>query len=163
MERKFFVLLRRFSLRKEQSYFNIFVCSFLHPHGDRGAPLSAFGGSSNVREHTQPPTHSLLAFARAGCFGVVCVRLVASGEFSGNSKEKMVCARHKQILLCLPRPPCARTNPRRFEENYKTAGLLPLDRFYYFKIIQTSIQFDHVIKMSVNISYEIAPLHWMNV
>ena len=38
MERKFLVLLRRFSLRKEQSYFNIFVCSFLHPHGDRGAP-----------------------------------------------------------------------------------------------------------------------------
>ena len=23
--------------------------------------------------HTQPPTHSPLAFARAGCFGVVCV------------------------------------------------------------------------------------------
>jgi len=45
MERKFLVLLRRFSLRKEQSYFNIFVCSFLHPHGDRGAPVSAFRGS----------------------------------------------------------------------------------------------------------------------
>jgi len=53
MERKFLVLLRRFSLRKEQSYFNIFVCSFLHPHGDRGALLSAFCGSSRVREpHT---------------------------------------------------------------------------------------------------------------
>ena len=53
MERKFLVLLRRFSLRKEQSYFNIFVCSFLHPHGDRGALLFAFGGSSNLREpHT---------------------------------------------------------------------------------------------------------------
>src|SRR3989344_1988130 len=37
MERKFLVLLRRFSLQKEQSYFNIFVCSFLRPHGDRGA------------------------------------------------------------------------------------------------------------------------------
>jgi len=37
MGRKFLVLLRRFSLRKEQSYFSIFVCSFLHPHGDRGA------------------------------------------------------------------------------------------------------------------------------
>ena len=37
MERKFLVLLRRFSLRKEHHYFNIFVCSFLHPHGDRGA------------------------------------------------------------------------------------------------------------------------------
>ena len=53
MERKFLVLLRRFSLRKEQSYFNIFVCSFLHPHGDRGAPISAFSGDSSVREsHT---------------------------------------------------------------------------------------------------------------
>ena len=48
MERKFLVLLRRFSLRKEQSYFNIFVCSFLHPHGDRGAPVSAFSGSSKL-------------------------------------------------------------------------------------------------------------------
>ena len=53
MERKFLVLLRRFSLRKEQSYFNIFVCSFLRPHGDRGALLPAFSGNSNVREtHT---------------------------------------------------------------------------------------------------------------
>ena len=30
--------------------------------------------------HTQSPSHSPLAFARAGCFGVVCVRLVASFE-----------------------------------------------------------------------------------
>ena len=53
MERKFLVLLRRFSLRKEQSYINIFVCSFLRPHGDRGAPVSAFCGSSKLREpHT---------------------------------------------------------------------------------------------------------------
>ena len=37
--------------------------------------------------HTQPPTHSQLAFARAGCFGVVCVRLMASMECGGNSKE----------------------------------------------------------------------------
>ena len=48
MERKFLVLLRRFSLRKEQSYFNIFVCSFLRPHGDRGTLLSAFGGNSKL-------------------------------------------------------------------------------------------------------------------
>ena len=53
MERKFLVLLRRFSLRKEQSYFNTFVCSFLRPHGDRGALVSAFGGNFSVREtHT---------------------------------------------------------------------------------------------------------------
>ena len=48
MERKFLVLLRRFSLRKEQSYFNIFVCSFLHPHGDRGTLVSAFSGGSKL-------------------------------------------------------------------------------------------------------------------
>ena len=65
--------------------------------------------------HTQPPTHSPLAFARAGYFGVVCVRSVTSREFSGHSMN-MDCARHKQICMCLPRPPCARTNPRRFEE-----------------------------------------------
>ena len=111
MERKFLVLLRRFSLRKEQSYFNIFVCSFLHPHGDRGAPVSAFSGSSNVREHTQPPSHSPLAFARAGCFGVVCVRLVTSIKFSDDSKESWIVHWHKQICMCLPRPPSARTSP----------------------------------------------------
>ncbi len=42
-------------------------------------------------KHTQPPTHSPLAFARAGCFGVVCVRLVASSEFSGNSNQYGLC------------------------------------------------------------------------
>jgi len=48
MGRKFLVLLRRFSLRKEQSYLNIFVCSFLHPHSDRGAHVSAFSGNSKL-------------------------------------------------------------------------------------------------------------------
>ena len=47
-ERKFLVLLRRFSLRKEQSYYNIFACSFLCPHGDRGVPVSVFGDSSKL-------------------------------------------------------------------------------------------------------------------
>jgi len=58
MERKFLVLLRRFSLRKEQSYFNIFVCSFLRPHGDRGAPVSAFGGSSKLCDFDDGSTNS---------------------------------------------------------------------------------------------------------
>lgn len=48
MERKFLVLLRRFRLLKEQSYFNIFVCSFLRPHGETRHFLSAFGGSFRV-------------------------------------------------------------------------------------------------------------------
>ena len=71
MERKFLVLLRRFSLRKEQSYFNIFVCSFLHSHGDRGA--------SSPRS-------------------VVTLNSVASFTGRGNSKN-MDCARHKQIYF----------------------------------------------------------------
>ncbi len=37
MERKFLVLLRRFSLRKEHYHFITLDCSFLRPHGDRGA------------------------------------------------------------------------------------------------------------------------------
>ena len=66
MERKFLVLLRRFSLRKEQSHYNIFVCSFLHLHGDRGAIQSGLRYGAIIFD------------------------------------------------LCLPRPPSARTNPRRF-------------------------------------------------
>ena len=31
--------------------------------------------------HAQPPSHSPLAFARAGCFGVACVRSLTSREF----------------------------------------------------------------------------------
>src|SRR3989338_574769 len=41
----FSVLLRRFRLLKEQSYFNIFVCSFLRPHGETRRFLSVFCGS----------------------------------------------------------------------------------------------------------------------
>lgn len=53
MERKFLVLLRCFSLRKEHLYSSLFGCSFLRSRGDRGAPLSAFGSNSNIREsHT---------------------------------------------------------------------------------------------------------------
>src|SRR3972149_6103975 len=58
MERKFLVLLRRFSLRKEQSYFNIFVCSFLHPHGDRGASSPRSVVTLNfVTSTAKVPTH----------------------------------------------------------------------------------------------------------
>jgi len=44
---------------------------------------------------------------------VVTLNSVAPFAGRGNSKN-MDCARHKQILLCLPRPPYARTNPSRF-------------------------------------------------
>src|SRR3990167_5522704 len=44
-----------------------FVCSFLHPHGDRGALLSAFGGNSNVRSHFATTSHWSLTFVRDAC------------------------------------------------------------------------------------------------
>src|SRR5438876_10289293 len=47
-------LLRRFSLRKEQSYFKHFVCSFLHPRGDRGAPVPRSVVVLTSANHTQP-------------------------------------------------------------------------------------------------------------
>src|SRR3989344_3581824 len=74
MERKFLVLLRRFSLRKEHHYFNIFVCSFLHPHGDRGA--------SSPRS-------------------VVTLNSVASFTGRGNSNN-MDCARHNKSVCACP-------------------------------------------------------------
>src|SRR3989344_5028568 len=38
---------------KSNLILSYFDCSFLHPHGDRGAPISTFSGSSNIREpHT---------------------------------------------------------------------------------------------------------------
>jgi len=98
MERKFLVLLRRFSLRKEQSYFNIFVCSFLRPHGDRGA----FSPRS-----------------------VVILNSVASFAGRGNSKN-MDCARHKQICMCLTHPPVRAQIPAVFRKYYKTAGIASL-------------------------------------
>ena len=66
IERKFLVLIRRYSLRKEQYlYFSTFGCSFFRLCGE----------------------------TRRFQFG---------------------CAVAHQILLCLPRPPSVRTNPRRF-------------------------------------------------
>ncbi|KKS58035.1 MAG: hypothetical protein UV24_C0033G0004, partial [Candidatus Nomurabacteria bacterium GW2011_GWA2_42_41] len=54
--------------------------------------------------HTQSPSHSPLAFARAGCFGVVCVRLVASKEFSGNSIKRFALSASKSICACPTHP-----------------------------------------------------------
>ena len=91
------------------SYFD---CSFLRPHGDRGAPISTFSGSSNVHEHTQPPTHSPLAFARAGCFGVVCVRLVASFGPVMALKSGLCCGTSKSICACPAHPMRAQKSAR---------------------------------------------------
>src|SRR3989338_3962975 len=95
MERKFLVLLRRISLRKEQSHFNIFVCSFLHPHGDRGA--------SSPRS-------------------VVALCLVASFTGRGNSKIWIVLGTSKSVCAC-PAHPVRAHHPPAFEEHYKTAGM----------------------------------------
>jgi hypothetical protein len=129
MERKFLVLLRRFSLRKEHHYFITFVCSFLRPHGDRGALVSAFGGSSNPREHTQAPSHSPLAsLALAASALCVFAKWLLRGFVV--TLKNMDCAKHKQICMCLPHPPSARTTiPVVFRRHYKTAGIAPLNHF----------------------------------
>ena len=64
-----------------------------------------------LANHAQTPSHSPLAFARAGCFGVVCVRLVASREFSGDSRN-MDCAKAQTNLYVLAPPAlCAHRGP----------------------------------------------------
>ena len=99
MERKFLVLLRRFSLRKEQSYFNIFVCSFLRPHGETRRFLSAFGDS----------------------FKPLYLRP------SSVLTQKADCAKHKQIILCLTHPPVRAQQSLPFLGNIiKRQGLAPL-------------------------------------
>jgi len=105
MERKFLVLLRRFSLRKEQSYFNIFVCSFLRPHGDRGALVSTFGGSSK-----------LCAFdgesANSSMWSLAIQNSLRNGE--------------AQIFVCVcPTLPVRAQIPAVFRKNYKMAGMAP--------------------------------------
>src|SRR3989338_7908275 len=124
MERKFLVLLRRFSLRKEHYYFIIFDCSFLRPHGDRGAPISTFSGSSNVRKHTQPPTHSPLA-SLALAASALCV-------FAWWLRESLVVVQRIWIVLgtnksicAFPTPPMRAQIPAVFRKHYKTAGIAP--------------------------------------
>jgi hypothetical protein len=83
IERKFLVLLRRFSLRKEHFFIlSYFDCSFLRPHDDRGASSPSL---------------------------VIALNSVTSTVDSGDSKN-MDCARHKQICMCLT-PPFAHKSP----------------------------------------------------
>ena len=44
----FWFCFAAFSLRKEHYHFITLDCSFLRPHGDRGAPVSAFCGNSKL-------------------------------------------------------------------------------------------------------------------
>lgn len=68
-------------------YLRAFHFTFFYLMATRSAPLSALGVTLYSANHTQPPSHSPLAFARGGCFGVVHVRLVASREFGGYFKS----------------------------------------------------------------------------
>ena len=123
MERKFLVLLRRFSLRKEQSYFNIFVCSFLHPHGDRGASSPRFVAALYSANHTQPPTHSPLA-SLALAASALCVRLVTSRECVVTQRIWIVLGTNKSTCAS-PTHPMRAQPPAVLKKNYKTAGIAP--------------------------------------
>ena len=63
-----------------------FDCSFLRLHGDPRRPASAFSGSSNLREPHTSAFAQPARFARAGCFGVVCVRSVTLYLFCISSR-----------------------------------------------------------------------------
>ena len=123
--------------KKGNLSYNNFDCSFAPPSlvATEARAIAAFSGSLTSANHTQPPTHSPLAFARAGCFGVVCVRLVTSFE-SVVTQKKAVCAKRKQICMCLPRPPYAHTTiPAVFRKIIKRRGLLPWENYFRIKDI----------------------------
>jgi hypothetical protein len=105
MERKFLVLLRRFSLRKEQSYFNIFVCSFLHPHGDRGAPISAF---------CDKPTF----------YGFDC-ESANSSKWSLAIQNSLRNGEAQNLYVLTPPALCAHKSPPFLGDIIKRRGLLP--------------------------------------
>src|SRR3989344_7429014 len=106
MERKFLVLLRRFSLRKEHYYFIIFDCSFLRSHGDRGAPVSAFSGNS---------------------------KLCASDQVQLLLFKWIVLGTNKSYCAC-PALPVRAQIPAVFRRYYKTAEIAPFNTSYPHKI-----------------------------
>jgi hypothetical protein len=65
-------------------------------------PYPRFVVTLAFANHIQPPTHSPLAFARTGCFGVVCVRSVAS--FESMVTLKADCAEAQANLYVLAPP-----------------------------------------------------------
>src|SRR3989344_417167 len=99
MERNFLVLLRRFRLLKEQSYFNIFVCSFLRPHGETRRFLSEFCGSS---------------------------KLCGFVHWSWQLKEYGLCQAQTNLYVLAPPAQCAHKSPPFLGEIIKRRGLLPL-------------------------------------
>jgi hypothetical protein len=63
---------------------------------------------------------------------VVTLKSVASFTGGGKSRRRSLAIQNSlrngeaQICMCLPQTlPCARSHPRRFEEQYKTAGMAP--------------------------------------
>jgi len=75
----------------------------------RGASVSAFSGNSKVLSHFAPPrivrSHSLTM----PCSVLASCSLCDFVGVCGNSKKRIVYM-HKQICMCLPHPPIARTS-----------------------------------------------------
>ena len=69
--------------------------------------------------HTQPPTHSPLAFARAGCFGVVCVRSVASFKPVVVLKSRLCMAQTNLYVLAPPTLCAHKAHPLRGRLPYR--------------------------------------------
>ena len=106
MERKFLVLLRRFSLRKEHYYFMTFDCSFLRPHGETRRFLSEFGDSSSFEASmTEMPTHK---------------------KEPRHTKFFKEWRGAKSICVC-PKPTQRAQTPAVFRRYYKMAGVASLE------------------------------------
>ena len=101
-----------------------FVRPFLrHSCRCEALPISAFCGSSSVRSHFATTSHRPFAFAHDACSVIAYVRSVASFEPVVTLKSRL--CRHKQIYMCLPRPPSARTSLPADAGNSLTKIILP--------------------------------------
>ena len=117
-------MLRRFSLRKEQSYFNIFVCSFLHPHGDRGASSPCLVVALTSANHTQTPTHSPLASLALAASALCVFAWWLRGSVVATQRIWIVLGTSKSICAC-PTHPVRAQIPAVLKKHYKTAGIAP--------------------------------------
>ena len=102
-------LLRRFRLLKEQSHYNIFVCSFLRPCGETRRFLSAFCGSSKLCAFDGGSTNS-------SKWSLAIQNSLRNGE--------------AQIFMCLPLPPVRTHILAVLGKIIKRWGWLPLTQIY---------------------------------
>ncbi len=99
------------------AFWRYFVRPFLrHLRRCEALPVSAFCGSSIVRSRFATTSHGPFAFAHDACSVFASCSLCGFVRASGNS-NKRICARHKQIYMCLPHPPSARTKNTPFYLN----------------------------------------------